>query len=393
MPTRRLRALPILLALAGGACASPTVDGSVSALEGTREGYGVLRLLNDGEGTDLAFLDDTVALDRRAATNLIAHRDGDDETFGTPDDDLFDTIAEVDLVRYVGPSTLATLVEFARLNDYVPGDNAILGTFDDVEFTYLEAERVLELVNSASEADLRATGIPSRAVPSILEARPIATIPELAGLYYVGTRTLEILLEQVADPAGGEPCMDNSVCSEGFRCTGRPQGMGWGLCQDMRPYDGMQEPCDADADCASPLVCIAQTVYERGYCAYAWMRDDFEDGGHASIPAVVMTSPMGFGVTVYGQASVPEDIVITLNVTHSDPSSLWIGLQPPTGQEPVTLYDGATAGGPIPHEIVDHSIYRDDAVNGMYTLLIQNVGGRGTGSFDGFTLHVSSRWD
>ncbi|HBQ18539.1 MAG TPA: hypothetical protein DEF51_47910, partial [Myxococcales bacterium] len=80
--------IPVLLVLAG--CAAPTdlegdldgvggkADGASLALEGTREGYGVLRLLNDGEGSDFVFLDDVVALDRRAATNLVAHRDGAD---------------------------------------------------------------------------------------------------------------------------------------------------------------------------------------------------------------------------------------------------------------------------------------------------------------------------
>lgn len=39
----------------------------------------------------------------RAAGNLTKHRDGADGQFGTADDDLFDTILEVDAVAYVGP--------------------------------------------------------------------------------------------------------------------------------------------------------------------------------------------------------------------------------------------------------------------------------------------------
>lgn len=49
--------------------------------------------------------------------------------------------------------------------------------------------------------------------------------------------------------------------------------------------------------------------------------------------------------------------------------------------------------GPMPSTFIDRGIYRDDAVNGTYELLIQNVGGRGEGVFRGFTLTVSSRWD
>ena len=364
-----------------------------ASLEGTREGYGVLRLLNDGEGTTFAFLDDEVGLDRRAAMNLIAHRDGRDGRFGTRDDDLFDTIAEVDAVSYVGPAALATLAEFARLNDYVPGDDQLLGTFDRVDVTYLEAERVLAFVNEASEAELNATGIPSRATASILAARPVLTMALLADLYFVGTRTLELLLEAVALPAGGEPCRTTDDCTGTLRCIGRPSGFDYGRCRDTMSPPGVQEPCAEDAQCGAGLVCIAQTVYESGYCADAWMRDSVTVGGAASIPAVVMSEPTGFGFWVFGQATVPEDITLDIDIVHSDPSSLWIGPQPPTGQEPVTLWDGAPMTGPLPTHYVDRAIYRDDAVNGEYTLLIQNVGGRGTGRLGTFTMHVSSRWD
>ncbi|MFT5358979.1 MAG: hypothetical protein ACI9KE_006221, partial [Polyangiales bacterium] len=125
-----MRVLPILLVLAGCTstvdldASSDSIDGradsATAALEGTREGHGVLRLLNDGgdaeeSATDFVFLDDDVALDRRAASNLIEHRDGPDGVFGTSDDDLFDTIEEVDDVPWVGASALGKLAEFALL--------------------------------------------------------------------------------------------------------------------------------------------------------------------------------------------------------------------------------------------------------------------------------------
>ena len=45
----------------------------------------------------------------RAAKNLITHRDGQDQRFGTQDDDAFDTIQEVDAVAYVGRTAFAQL--------------------------------------------------------------------------------------------------------------------------------------------------------------------------------------------------------------------------------------------------------------------------------------------
>lgn len=392
MRSTQLLSLFLMTALAGCVADRGLSEDEVSvgALEGTREGYGVLRLLNDGEGTSFTFLDDDVALERRAAQNLIAHRDGADGIFGTRDDDLFDTIAEVDAVPYVGAAALARLVEFAQWNDYVPGDDQRLGTFDGVAFTYGEADRVLGFVNAASEAELRATGIPSRAVTSILAARPFLTIPTLADAYYVGTRTLELLLEATALPVGGEPCHTSADCTGGLSCVGRPEGFDWGRCRNTMSPVGVQDACDVDGDCNAGLVCIAQTVYERGYCADAWMRDSVEIGGAAGIPAAPTNTSFPF--MVFGQASVPEDITLDIDITHSDPSSLWIGLQPPTGQEAVTLWDGATMTGPLPTHYVDRAVYRDDQVNGEWALIIRSEG-RGTGRLGTFTFHVTSRWD
>lgn len=384
--------LTLLVALAG--CASPTEGGAVSSLEGTREGAGILRLLNDGEGTTFELLDDDVALDRRAARNLVDHRDGWDLVFGTDDDDLFDTIAEVDAVRYVGPAALERLGEFAFLNDYFPGDAEHHGTFDDVAFTWAQAEAVLDFVNAATEDQLREASVPSRAITSIVEARPVATVEQLADLYWVGPATLQHLLDAVsAGPPAAQDCASHDECGEGLRCVGRTGEPRVGKCRDTRNREGFQEPCDVDGQCNPGLICIAQTVYTQGYCADDWMRDTFSVEVVAGIPAVAMTEPTAFPITVYGQASVPEDIIVELDLEHSDPSSLWIGLDPPTGQEPVTLWDGATMTGPLPSRIEDRQVYRDDAVNGVYRLLVQNVGGRGEGELRGFSLTVTSRYD
>ncbi|MEZ4475011.1 MAG: hypothetical protein R3F60_30305 [bacterium] len=72
----------------------------------------ILRLLND-EGTTQPFLDQDVRLERRAASNLIARRNGPDGVYGTDDDHLFGSIAEVDAVPYVGPYALDCLRTYA----------------------------------------------------------------------------------------------------------------------------------------------------------------------------------------------------------------------------------------------------------------------------------------
>ena len=67
-----------------------TWEGEVSGsskgiVSGTPEAIGLLDFLND-PSTDYDVLDIDAALDRRAAPNLISHRNGDD-IFGFPDDD------------------------------------------------------------------------------------------------------------------------------------------------------------------------------------------------------------------------------------------------------------------------------------------------------------------
>ena len=53
---------------------------------------------------------EAAGLHDRAAENLTKHRDGADGRFGTDDDDLFDTLEEVDAVAYVGPTAFTQLI-------------------------------------------------------------------------------------------------------------------------------------------------------------------------------------------------------------------------------------------------------------------------------------------
>lgn len=67
----------------------------------------LLAYLNDGTSAD-ALID--AGVHTQAARRLAAHRDGADATFGTTDDNAFDSIEEVDGVPYVGPAAFAQLV-------------------------------------------------------------------------------------------------------------------------------------------------------------------------------------------------------------------------------------------------------------------------------------------
>ena len=173
---------------------------SVSDLDGTAEGVGLLAFLND-ESTTFEVLDHDVPLDRRSADALAGHRLGSDGTWGTADDDAFDSVAEVDGVYWVGPRTLERLAAFAEAQGFVPEGDDILGTWDDVSFTVAEAEAVVELANTAGPNTLDDNvALDSRAAESIVDARPVSSIYEISGLYYVG----ESALNKLKDYAEGE---------------------------------------------------------------------------------------------------------------------------------------------------------------------------------------------
>jgi hypothetical protein len=170
-----------------------------SAWEGTPEGVAVLALLND-ESTTFDVLDNLVPLDRRAAGNLIAHRDGGDRLWGTTDDDVFSNIDEVDRVRFVGPKSLDRLVVYASRTGWVPGGDDLLGVYDGVAFSVEQADATLELVNVLSvEALDDDLALNSRAVDSIINARPIDTVDSLSRLYYVGGSALRTLKAAAID--------------------------------------------------------------------------------------------------------------------------------------------------------------------------------------------------
>jgi hypothetical protein len=107
---------------------------------------GLLALANAAE---LDELDDAAALDARAARNIIEHRAGADAILDTGDDDLFDTFAELDAVKYVGPSALTKLLHYAYAAGYIPTAPGEVGCLIISE--YIEGQgnynKAIELLN------------------------------------------------------------------------------------------------------------------------------------------------------------------------------------------------------------------------------------------------------
>ncbi len=164
---------------------------SLALLDGSPQGEGILAFLND-PSTSFEVLDVEVGLDRRAAEHLIAWRDGADGVPGTADDDLFDSLEEVDDVYWVGATAIALLKAFTSEQGWVPAGDDLLGTWVGVTFTALEANLVVELPNRSPfvvlDVDVQ---LDKRAVEAIFAARPVGTAKDLAAVKYVGTASLE----------------------------------------------------------------------------------------------------------------------------------------------------------------------------------------------------------
>ncbi len=87
----------------GGKADSPVSEGSAEACR-------IGKLANLASFDEL---DDDVRLDRRAARNIVDHREGADGALDTDDDGWFSTLAGLDGVPYVGPKAFKALRKYA----------------------------------------------------------------------------------------------------------------------------------------------------------------------------------------------------------------------------------------------------------------------------------------
>jgi len=148
-----------------------------------------LDFLNDPT-TDLRMLDDEVGVNRRGARNLIAHRNGPDGVYPSYDDDPFQTLAEVESVRYVGPVSVQLIIDFARDRMVEPGVMVEGVLFSDLD----EAAVLWGLAQASVEELTYELGVNSRAAEALMQSGPYDSIVDVAGVEHVGHATLLSLL-------------------------------------------------------------------------------------------------------------------------------------------------------------------------------------------------------
>ncbi|MEZ4398990.1 MAG: hypothetical protein R3B06_03180 [Kofleriaceae bacterium] len=122
------------------------------------------------------------------------------------------------------------------------------------------------------------------------------------------------------------------------------------------------------------------------------MQGSFGNAAPVAVPAAAGVA-VASTVVVIGQATVPMDLEVSVDLAGVAPSRLRLVLADPNGSEAV-VWDGATASGPMPARLVAlGNISRDDTINGTWTLTATTLSAGAPGVLVGWQLHVTSRWD
>lgn len=191
-------------------------------------------------------------------------------------------------------------------------------------------------------------------------------------------------------------CRALADCPMGHRCIGMyPHEGGIGRCADLRDREGEDRRCSAQMPCGPNLVCMGLTTPapEAAFCIIEEQRGVYTSEAPVAIPD---NRPAGATseLVVYGLATVPIDVVATVDLEHPAPAQLLITLANPSGDTAV-LFDGARHDparlrGPM---IPGPGIPADTGCNGPWTLTIIDRAAGGTGRLRGYTLDIISQWD
>ncbi|MCA9518749.1 MAG: hypothetical protein KC635_27630 [Myxococcales bacterium] len=178
--------------------------------DGTVEAAALLHFVNYG-GTSARMMVVEAGLDQAVATRLVAFRNGADGLPRTKDDQPYRTVGEVGLVSGLEGGALAQVATWALDRGWDDALDAWLGVYDGVGFSLLDGEATLVVANEAAWETLdEAAGLRADAVDSIVRARPILSIDQLAGLPRVGPSNLDALRRyaRMAQPVAAEPLAD-----------------------------------------------------------------------------------------------------------------------------------------------------------------------------------------
>ena len=194
--------------------------------------------------------------------------------------------------------------------------------------------------------------------------------------------------------AAGEDCRVSAECADGLRCLGVPHdgSVDIGKCVDTTPVRGEGEDCDRRTPCAEGTLCAGQTLWGEGNCVAQWMAGTFTSNLTLDIDAEP-GQPLMTPVTVYGLASVPVDITVTVRIEHARGRDLVVELIDPNDDSAMLWNHSDEVGrGPV-RSFALNGISRDDAANGRWLLSVEDTVAGVEGILIGWDLFVVSRWD
>lgn len=389
--------------------------------------------------TTAVLLDDAVALDARAAGAIVAHRDGADSTSATADDDLFGSLDELDHVAYVGDAALAKLLAWALAHPVAKAE-----TVEGVTFTSEQVSAVVWGVNQSTSDELDdGLGLETRAANSLLAKKPFTSIGQMGAVAYVGTSALNLLRGHAADWAAKRAGtvtlagtfdgvsfdeatakvalkLANVTTLQGLLDGGLPvvgaapivgnrpyttlaqvsavSGVGAATMTALRTLAALQVkivvPLDGECDgaqrvCGRFEVCVGLTLGPTGVCRPGWMANTFRSGTEVAIPDG-NASGASIGVTVGGLATVPEDVVVHLELDHPRKQDLRILLTQPSSAQSV-VWEVNSAGDA--RVVMGGTVERDSSANGVWMLTVIDTVSGSVGTLNGWSLELTSRMD
>jgi phosphatidylserine/phosphatidylglycerophosphate/cardiolipin synthase-like enzyme len=147
----RLSALSLLLAACGGIGTTADEANEIPWAEGSPEAQAVLAVAND-RSLGVEQFDVDVALDGRAAKNIVKHRDGDPAT--ADDDNPFDNLAELYAVPYCKKQCLVSILDYAKATGvYNPGSAGNVSVvFSPQTMDNSHLARVAKMIDGAKES-------------------------------------------------------------------------------------------------------------------------------------------------------------------------------------------------------------------------------------------------
>jgi competence ComEA-like helix-hairpin-helix protein len=213
----RVLCTSLLLLLAAGCALGESDPTDLSAALTGEQRDGIVAAVNCGCTTFESLREGGVH--SRAATNLIARRDGPDGVFGTADDQLFESFEELDAVPQVGPAAIAALLRYAIDGGFVAADE-LVGVWEGVPFSAREAELTLHAANTASRAALTGDArIRANAADNLLSARPIPDMDALSAVPQVGPATMAALKAYALALADARPDLNTATAAELEACA------------------------------------------------------------------------------------------------------------------------------------------------------------------------------